>query len=802
MFRTALARDIVIDMCMPPPIFDFAQSDEVWLAHVRRALTPLCEVADDTADSDLPASGGGDAVKEVGPYTLIERIGAGGMGTVWRARRADGHFEQTVAIKLIKRGMDTDEMVRRFQQERQVLATLNHLHIARLLDGGASQDGRPYLAMEFVEGKMLLDYVDEHRLDIEQRLRIFSDICLAVQHAHANLVLHRDIKPSNILITSDGTAKLLDFGIAKLLDAGDGTAALTQTDARALTPRYASPEQIEGARLTTSTDIYTLGVVLYELLTGLDSHQCERGTRREIERKVLECDPVAPSIAVRSRPDLSEANRRQLSRRLRGDLDAIVLKALSRAPADRYASAEQFAEDLRRHLDGLPLLARRPSGLIRFYRLVRRRRGALTAAGAGAVATLVLSIVIIVYWFLVPGWVDDDVAAARATLVEGRSNNMMYNIFFFRETKWRRPEQEPLDPNTLTRFDEALRHYASASGWGELSEMEDLEYQIVKLAKALRTNDRDVEEAYALLLDRVPLTVAFAQAWQPTSRECSLTDEQLDATVQEDLRCLGLLAFLLDQGNRTVIEAWRRLPISIDDPMVQMLLGHIYLALNLPEHAYPRLLSAHLAVPYDRDLTLNLADAAARCGDVAQAELLLDSLANDDAMDVFQAAERVRMICLLESGKVDEAIALYRGSDLPRSNAIAIVQMASYLEREGAIEKALDVLSARNDYLERAFAVRQRFRNLLVYWWAQQSEARKIAWGNSVADEEESQQTPFEHWLRAYTHTEIDWERFDQNDPIAAEGRWTELVHPISETEAAQARNEILALAHQIAVEP
>src|SRR5690606_19179777 len=271
----------------------------------------------------------------VGPYRVVGEAGRGGMGVVYRARRADGAFEKTVALKLVKRGMDTDEVLARFRRERQVLAGLDHPGIARLLDGGAAEDGRPYLAMEYVEGEPITAYADRRRLGVEARLALLERACEAVQHAHRRLVVHRDLKPSNVLVTEDeGGAprvKLLDFGVAKLL-APDAAEAMTRTGGGALTPAYAAPEQRRGEAVTTAADVYALGVVLYELLTGARPDETAR----------------PPSAAVTPEAAAARgATAERLRRRLRGDLDTIVLKALREEPEARYPSVESLLEDLR-----------------------------------------------------------------------------------------------------------------------------------------------------------------------------------------------------------------------------------------------------------------------------------------------------------------------------------------------------------------------------------------------------------------------------------------------------------------------
>ncbi|HRX87510.1 MAG TPA: serine/threonine-protein kinase, partial [Phycisphaerae bacterium] len=251
-----------------PEGFEFESPDERWLARVRSAL----HTAEDASRRKSPPSGHEStrsAGSRLGPYELVRRIGEGGMGTVWLARRADGLFERDVAVKFVRRGMDSDTVVRRFHNERAVLATLIHPNIGQMYDGGTTRAGHPYLVMEYVQGVPIIEYCESARLDIDDRLRLFRKVCLAAHHAHRHLILHRDVKPANILVADNGVPKLLDFGIAKLLDAHEsGNSEFTATDLRPLTPRYASPEQVRGERLTTATDVYSLGVVLFELLTG------------------------------------------------------------------------------------------------------------------------------------------------------------------------------------------------------------------------------------------------------------------------------------------------------------------------------------------------------------------------------------------------------------------------------------------------------------------------------------------------------------------------------------------------------
>jgi len=312
----------------------------------------------------------------IGPYRLGRELGRGGMGTVYLAERDDGQLDRRVAIKLMRRGTGSDaHLRRRFLEERQILARLEHPHIATLIDGGITPDGRLYFVMQYIEGAPIDRYCDEQRLPVDARLRLFLNVCAAVQHAHRHQVVHRDLKPGNILVTAEGQAKLLDFGIAKLLEpASPQSTELTRTGERLLTPEYASPEQIRGEAVTPASDVHALGVLLHRLLTGQRPFRRSSRTRHELERAILEEEPTQPSDAVTSPVE---------RRRLRGDLDAIVLTALRKDPAHRYAEAGQLADDIDRHLKGLPVRARGRAPGTRLRAFARRHRVSLAAAGAG-----------------------------------------------------------------------------------------------------------------------------------------------------------------------------------------------------------------------------------------------------------------------------------------------------------------------------------------------------------------------------------------------------------------------------------
>jgi eukaryotic-like serine/threonine-protein kinase len=327
----------------------------------------------------------------IGPYRLIRELGRGGSGTVFLAERDDGAYEQRIALKVLRRGLDTDDVLARFRAERQILASLRHPGIARLLDGGATPDGRPFIVLEAVDGEPITAYARRRSLNLRERLRLFLAVAEALQYAHRRLVVHRDLKPSNILVEADGTVKLVDFGIAKLLDSDaiPGGLPATRTEVRLLTPEYATPEQVRGEPVTTATDVYQLGLLLYELLAGRHPHPLDGARGTTLERVICESVPPPPSSALPGPGDDGggAALVTTPGRALRGDLDRIVLKALEKEPERRYDSVQQFAEDIDRFLHGRPVRAR-PAGIgYHAWKLVQRRPAATAATVAATLAT-------------------------------------------------------------------------------------------------------------------------------------------------------------------------------------------------------------------------------------------------------------------------------------------------------------------------------------------------------------------------------------------------------------------------------
>ncbi|HEV2705794.1 MAG TPA: protein kinase [Pyrinomonadaceae bacterium] len=400
------------------------------------------------------------AGRRVGSYLIERELGRGGMGAVFLARRADDEYQKQVALKLIPGSQGDPFLFNRFLGERQILADLDHPNIARLIDGGATEDGTPYFVMDYIEGVPINEYCDRERLSTSARLRLFCDVCEAVQYAHRHLIVHRDIKPSNILVTSDATPKLLDFGIAKLLGPeGAQQGQATATAARIMTPQYASPEQVRGESVTIASDIYSLGVLLYQLLTGRHPYSFRTLLPAEVERIICETDPEKPSTAVTRSEEVFRddgataqpltpetvsharaARPEDLRRSLRGDLDAIVLMAMRKEPQRRYASVAQFADDIRRHLAGLPVHAHTDTFGYRAAKFIRRHK-----AGVGAAAIVALTLcggIVATGWQARRATEQRDRAQRRFEDVRKLSNSLLFELS---------PKIEPLQGATEAR---------------------------------------------------------------------------------------------------------------------------------------------------------------------------------------------------------------------------------------------------------------------------------------------------------------------------------------------------------------
>jgi serine/threonine-protein kinase len=343
------------------------------------------------------------AGRELGPYRIVREIGRGGMGVVYLATRADQAFERLVAVKVLACGLEGEDTVKRFRSERQILASLDHPNIARLYDGGTTEEGLPYLVMEYIEGEPIDQYCAARKLNVSDRLRLFQSVCAAVSYAHWNLVVHRDIKPTNVLVTKEGVPRLFDFGIAKLLGPGGDPREGTMTALHPLTPEYASPEQIRGEPVTTASDVYSLGVLLYRLLTGRRPYRAEAASAGALEHAICEEEPEKPSIAV-LRPveaigetggprEVPEGSVDKLRHRLAGDLDNIVLMSIRKESRRRYTSADQLSDDISRHLNHVPVTARPDTRSYRLSKFIRRNRNAVIAA-AIVFVTLVVGLAI------------------------------------------------------------------------------------------------------------------------------------------------------------------------------------------------------------------------------------------------------------------------------------------------------------------------------------------------------------------------------------------------------------------------
>ncbi|MFT6682320.1 serine/threonine-protein kinase [Haliea sp.] len=387
------------------------------------AVQALAAVALHQTGDDDPEP---DSVVQIGPYQLVSCIGKGGSAVVWRGERNDGEFQQTVAVKLLRRWIDSDDSVRRFREERRILAALEHPNLARLLDGGVTPDGWPYFIMEYVDGIPITEYCDRERLDIEQRLDLVLQVIKVVQYAHQRLLVHRDLKPSNILVTESGQVKLLDFGIAKVLqaDTEDSTEhELTQPHGRLLTPAYASPEQLGGGRISTATDVYALGVLLYRLLSGRSPYRAQEDAPASLYEAILRQVPAALSIRVLEEDQAGLCAREvaaardstpfRLARMLRGDLEAICQVALRKDPEHRYASVEQLGIDIERYRQQLPVLARAGNRRYRLGRFLRRN-----AWGVSAAVVLPLAIVTALALHVDRLSAERDRAAAAAKLAK------------------------------------------------------------------------------------------------------------------------------------------------------------------------------------------------------------------------------------------------------------------------------------------------------------------------------------------------------------------------------------------------
>ena len=506
----------------------------------------------------------------IDPYRIVRELGRGGMSVVYLAERSDGAFEQQVALKLMRPGSDTPELSRRFEQERQILASLNHPAIARLYDGGSTADGQPYFAMEVVYGEPIDVYCDRLRLPIDRRLRLFIQVAHAVQHAHQKLIVHRDLKPSNILVSADGDLKLLDFGIAKLLDPTvlPHSAPATRTALRPMTPEYASPEQIHGTAPGVASDIYQLGLLLYQLLTGRMPYSFDPHSTPSIARAICEEEPLRPSLAV-TRPrgvghDAAAAARAttvgRLKRMLQGDLDNIVLMALRKEPERRYASADQLAEDVSRFRGHRPLLARPDTARYRFAKFVRRNRVAVSAAA-------LIFITVAGFWFRL---LDERNRARTEALKATQVADFMVELF------------EAADPKQIVReqltarelLDQGVARIAT-----DLAGQEEVQTHLMQTIGRVYTSLGLYEDAEQLL---VPALKQRLAAFGPDHLEVARIRQQLGALYYHS-GDYAAAEPLLEQAFATKEEL-----LGAEDPELVDLLERLFMLhgrLNDPENA-------------------------------------------------------------------------------------------------------------------------------------------------------------------------------------------------------------------------
>ena len=527
------------------------RADDGPLADELTALIALEESrADFLSQPVMPPAIGLRPGDEVGPYRLERPLGEGGMGQVWLAARADGLYQRRVALKLLRPGLADPNLRLRFTRERQILARLAHPHIARLLDAGISADHLPYLALEYVEGEPITDYCVHHRTPLEARLRMFQQICDAVSHAHANLIVHRDLKPSNIMVTPGGEVWLLDFGIAKLLDSDAPVVEQTRTGVRAFTLHYAAPEQIRGEPVTTMTDVYSLGVVLYELLTDTKPYRLKRASDAAWEEAILAVDPLRPSQSVLRRSEGSDPHHvpadadasaegggavdvpalRRHARQLAGDLDNIVLKALSKRPEQRYPSVEALAQDLQRQQDGRPVLARSQSVGYRARKYLRRHRWSL-ATGL-LVATVLGAALMIVAW-----------QARQAVAEASRAQALQDFIVGLFENAGSAPDDRTLDLR-------GLLDVAVTRGSRELSRQPRARAELLGVVARLRSGLGDYREA-AQLLDRQAAIIDTTPGIPTSLRLESLTQRgEILARLDEPQACIALMQPALGDARR------------------------------------------------------------------------------------------------------------------------------------------------------------------------------------------------------------------------------------------------------------
>ena len=529
--------------------------------------------------------------KVIGAYKIVKQIGLGGMGSVYLAERADGQFEQKVALKLIKPGNNSFEIIKRFQAERQILARLQHPNIARLLDGGITNDGLPYFTMEYVEGDPIDVYCDKIKLSIKERLELFITVCTAVNYAHQNLIIHRDLKPGNIYITKDGRVKLLDFGISKVFteDDSENFTKMTQTGLFIMTPEYAAPEQIRGETITTATDIYALGLILFQLLTGSFPYKLNSFAPLELEKVICLTDPDKPSTIITRATKSNKLDEKKdadkifetrniepsnLKKLLVGDLDNICMMALRKEPINRYNSVEQFKDDISKYLNGLPVSARTPTIKYRTQKFIRRHYIVLSAI---ALVVLLVAILTTVYFIQLKDERDKaKLEAQKAEQVsqflesifkvadpsESRGDTITAKELLERGAKKINDELENQPDVKATMMDVIARVYMN---FGSYDKADTLFSEAYKIRRSLYT-DNSLEAANSLnnLAETSIWNGKYDKAHAYLNKALKLQDEYLDKDDPKRVHGLNNLAYLLSlQGNFNEADSVYKIVINL-----------------------------------------------------------------------------------------------------------------------------------------------------------------------------------------------------------------------------------------------
>jgi non-specific serine/threonine protein kinase/serine/threonine-protein kinase len=609
----------------------------------------------------------------IGPYRVLRELGRGGMSRVYLAARADQAFEKQAAIKVVERGLDSEELIGRFQSERRILARLDHPNITRILDGGTTEDGLPFLVMEYVEGEPIDQYCNARALDVVGRLRLFQGVCAAVHYAHQNLIIHRDIKPANVLVTGDGVPRLLDFGIAKLLRSEGEVHEATRTVLRRLTPEYASPEQVRGEALTTASDVYSLGVLLYRLLSGQSPYRTHAPSATALEQMICEDQPERPSVAVaraqRSPP--GEGTPDRLRRRLAGDLDNIVLMALRKEPQRRYASVEQLSEDIGRHLTNVPVIARPDTAAYRTGKFIRRHRTGFAATvaivmllGAGIIGTL---------------W------QARVARAERARAQQQFN------------DVRQLATSFLFEFNSSIQNLPGATPARKLLVQRALEY-LSKLAQQSQADpglQRELVEAYLKVGDL-----------QGNPYEPNLGDTQ--GAVQSYRRALSISAALA-RADSTDAQAQRYLARSYQSlGEVQPLLGKAADAVADLRRAAQLFESVVRHRPHDHDLRVQLANCYQALGDLQGHSELQNLGDRAGALDSYRKALAVFDAMAAENPADQKA----RGGAAVMRTRVGDMQQAAG-DLDGALENYRGALQ-RAQSLAAEDPTNDRFRRILA----------------------------------------------------------------------------------------